>query len=218
MRLLIVLVALLTFSAGCNRPVTKVVADQSTPEKVVQPRPREPNNSILSGRASEQQIEEEVVPESSRISKRLRPEPTPAFKIDSVTGEKTPTVLVELKESGCIQDTCQQFTIQLLADYTFRYVGIANVDLLGEFTGKADFNPLLKIGPLTSKTGFFRMDEIYPGGTNLYEVASSVTTIYADHRGRKNEVIGVTDAPTGFQELEAEILSWVDRVIWVPVE
>ena len=213
-----VVIGLILLIGSCNRPVSQVVAEQPKPKATLEPaHKKRDRTSDLS--APEKQIDEDVLAESSRISKRLRPDPTPAYTTDPTTGEKVPTLLVELKELGCLRDTCPQYTIRLLADYTLEYIGIANVDLLGEFTGKAKFNPLIKIGPLTSKGKFFRMNEVYPVGIKDYELSTlTTTTIYVDHRGRKNTVTEVSEAPEGFGELEKEILSWVNRVIWVPVE
>lgn len=219
--LLAIFVVLLIVSS-CNRPVNKLVTEQqpapTTQTDVPRPNPQPIRAPRVEPTPAQPLDEDELLVEETRISEHLRPKTTPPFTIDSLTGEKIPTLLVELKETGCLQDTCPDFTIQLLADYTFRYIGRANVDLLGEFTGKAEFNPLLKVGPLTSKVGFFKMNETYPVTAQNIGVYESATTIYVDHRGRNNRVTEVKEAPAGFQELEAEILSWVERVIWTPLE
>lgn len=218
MKYIFIAVSLLLLSVACNRPAAKVAATQPNSGNATQPRPvmkdRPAREEVKMQRVKE---EVDINPSPTNIGKRL--EPSPSFTIDPVSGEKKPTLLLELKESGCLSDTCAQYTIRLFADYTFQYIGIANVDLLGEYTAKAEFNPLLKVGPLTSKGGFFSMNEVYPMGTKNSGISTvATTTIYVDHRGRKNTVTEISAAPEGFAELEKEVLSWVERVIWVPVE
>lgn len=206
---LLFLALLVSFSWGCNRPANKVV--QAEPKKTY----TKPNVEDY-GPITEREVGEDVQV-GAAYTKGSSPQ-RPRFTIDPETGEKIPVVVVELRQTPCLADTCPDFTVQLMADYTLRYYGRANVDLLGEFTGEIKFNPWLKLGSLFYSERFDRMEEQYPVAASdmSYDAPYVQTTI--DYRGIRKTVKNYQLPPPGLTKIENEILSWVDRAIWTPIE
>ncbi|MEL6358016.1 MAG: DUF6438 domain-containing protein, partial [Bacteroidota bacterium] len=138
MKYFVLFIPFLLLAFACNRPANKAVT-QKTPQVRKKYEP------------TAEQIEQKDRVEAPKQTKSEgfsgeRSRPLPVLPATSEEGGQkvAPTIIAELTRTPCYGE-CAVYTIQIMSDYSLRYFGHQNVDLLGEFTGALTFNPMLQL-------------------------------------------------------------------------
>lgn len=220
MKNLLFLSVALLFVWGCNRPAAAVV----TPEKetTVRRAPRQPKPEEI---AESPLMDEGPMDTPSRIAGG-----SPAAKRTPEAIAKAranPEMIAEIRQYPCETTLdCPDFTLQIMNDFSLRYEGRANVDLLGTYSGKLTFDPMSRLSPIATAVNFYGMDESYTpdAAAREDEDATELTTRSIEIKwwGRKNRVTYTNEAkdvvPDGLEQIEAYLLKLVEQAIWTPVE
>lgn len=132
----------------------------------------------------------------------LQPLPTPA-----------PLPRVErlgLEALPC-RGTCPAFTVIFAADGTFAYVGEANVERLGEHTGRVDMHALRQVMRYVEAIGFASLADTYP--SSYADVRTSYTLVDWGDSFKVVEDQGGS-APVTVWALERLLLQLLDEADW----
>ena len=209
MKHFLLVVSLLLLTLGCNRQTNQAVTQKTPQVKKVTPS------------AEMKTREKSAVPKDTVIARysSQRSLNSPTIVANSTEGgqKAAPTAIAEITKTPCYGE-CAVFTLQIMSDYSLRYIGRQNVDLLGEFTGKLPFNPIKKLGPIANVNRFFWLKAAYPESKEEVPSDLPATVTMISYNGQKNTVTHYFDGPEGLQKVENAFLELVEQAIWTPIE
>lgn len=202
-------------AAACNREANKVVtARPATPS--VQPTVVEKETPKMerigpSELAPDMEIEKEPMSRASKAAIQARKAQQARI---AETGIQE--VIAELRQTACEGD-CPVFTLKVMTDFSLRYEGVANVDLIGNFTGTVPFNPMSRLVILASRCNFYNLPSSFPKDREdaPADFPSTVTTI--DYRSQKNTVEHIQGGPEKLIEIENYLRELVNQANWTEV-
>lgn len=199
--------------AACNRKANRVVTDK-TPVTTVPDKEKElPEMAEFDPAHYEgnEMMESETLSRSGQARMKALKEQRERI---AKTGEQE--MIAQLQKTGCYGE-CPVFTLKIMTDNSLRYEGVANVDLIGKFTGTVDFNPMSQLVILSSNNRFYRMPDSYPENKAdaPTDLPSTITSI--NWRGRAHTVEHIINGPKELIEIENYLLSLIEKVDWTEV-
>ncbi|MEM7571426.1 MAG: DUF6438 domain-containing protein [Bacteroidota bacterium] len=125
--------------------------------------------------------------------------------------------LAVLRTTPCAGDDCPVYEFRILADYSFYFHGIENVDLPGHYFAKSSGNPMLELQQLVIRHRYLNFEKQYPHNSERSMDALSATITEIELMGRAKTVTNYTNAPAGLKEIEDYLFGLLEAADWTQV-
>ena len=125
--------------------------------------------------------------------------------------------LAALRTTACENNDCPVYEFRILADYSFYFYGIDNVDLPGHYFAKTTGNPMLDLQQLVIRYRYLNMEGQYPANSERSMDALSATITEVELMGRHKMVTHYTDGPTGLKAIESYLFDLMEDADWTEV-